>query len=83
MERVLQLKYTTWNVRGLQEKEKDTDKTLNENNTTISIFTESKKKLQGTKEIEDYAIFLQWSKQIHQKSIGVTISIHKLISNRT
>ena len=32
-EKVLGFKYTTWNVRGLGEKEEELEKTLNENNT--------------------------------------------------
>ena len=32
-------------------KEKELDKTLNEKNIKISVITESKKKLKGTKEI--------------------------------
>jgi hypothetical protein len=40
--------------RGLGEKEEELDKILNENNIKISVITESKKKLQGTKETEHF-----------------------------
>jgi len=50
VKKVLRFKYATWNIRGLGEKEEELDKILNENNIKISVITESKKKLQGTKE---------------------------------
>jgi len=40
--KVLGFKYATWNVRGLGENENELDKTLNENNTTFLVITESK-----------------------------------------
>jgi hypothetical protein len=46
VERVSWLKYATWNIRGLGEKEEELDKILNENNIEVSVITESKKKLQ-------------------------------------
>jgi hypothetical protein len=48
--------YVTWNIRGLGEKEEEEelDKILNENNIKISVVTERKRKLQGTKETELY-----------------------------
>jgi len=51
VKKVLRFKYATWNIRGLGEKEEELDKILNENNIKISVITESKKKLQGTKYI--------------------------------
>jgi len=50
VKKVLRFKYATWNIRGLGEKEEELDKILNENNMKIAVITESKKKLQGTKE---------------------------------
>jgi hypothetical protein len=55
VKKVLQFKRATWNIRGLGEKE-ELDKFLNENNIQISVITESKKKLQGTKETEHYTV---------------------------
>ena len=49
MRKVSRFKLATWNIRGLGEKEEELDKTLNENNIKISVITESKRKLQGTK----------------------------------
>jgi len=59
---VLRFKYATWNIRGLGEKEEELDKILNENNIKLSVITESKKKLQGTKETTLHR-YLQWSRQ--------------------
>ena len=66
MEKVSRFKYATWNIRGIGEKEEELDKILNENNIKISVITESKKKLQGTKETDGY---LQWSGQTHQRAV--------------
>jgi hypothetical protein len=52
--KVLRFKYATWNITGLGEKE--LDKILKENNIKITVITESKKKLQGTKETVHYTI---------------------------
>jgi hypothetical protein len=53
---VSRFKHATWNIRGLAGKEEELDKILNENNTKISVITETKKKLQGTKETEHYTV---------------------------
>jgi len=66
VEKVSRFKYATWNIRGIGEKEEELDKILNENNIKISVITESKKKLQGTKETDGY---LQWSGQTHQRAV--------------
>jgi hypothetical protein len=52
VKKVSRFKYATWNTGGLGEKEEELDKILHYNNITISVITESKKKLQGTKEPE-------------------------------
>jgi hypothetical protein len=75
-------KYTAWNIRGLGEKEEELDKILDENNITISVITESKKKLQGTKEIEHYTVIYSGVDRNIRGQSGVTIWIHKSISNK-
>ena len=45
LKKVSLFKYATWNIRGLGEKEEESDKTLSKNNIKISVITESKKKL--------------------------------------
>jgi hypothetical protein len=82
MKKVLRLKYATWNVRGLGEKEKELDKTLNENNIKISVITEIRKKLQGTKETENYMVICSEVNRHTRGQSGVTIWVHKSISNK-
>jgi len=82
--KVLRFKYATWNIRGLGEKEEELDKILNKNNIKIAVITESKKKLQGTKENEHYTdtvIYSGVDRHIRGQS-GVMIWIHKSISNK-
>ena len=55
LRRVLQTKYATRNIRGLGEKDEELDKNLNEN-IIISVITESTKKLQGTKETDNFTV---------------------------
>jgi hypothetical protein len=55
MKKVSWFKYATWNIRWLGEKEEELDKSLNENNIKIPVITESKNKLQGSKETENYS----------------------------
>jgi len=57
VEKVLRFKYETWNITGLGEKEEELDKFLNENNINMSVITESKKKLQRTKDTEHYTVW--------------------------
>jgi hypothetical protein len=75
-------KYTTWNIRGLGEKEEELDKILDENNVTISVITESKKKLQGTKETEHYTVIYSGVDRHIRGQSGVMIWNYKSISNR-
>jgi len=56
MTKVLRFKYATWNVRGLGENEEELDKTLNENHIKISVITERRNKLWGTKGTENYTV---------------------------
>jgi len=56
VKKVSQVKYATWNIRGLGEKEEELNKILNENNIKITVITERKKKLQGIKETEHYMV---------------------------
>jgi len=82
VEKVLRFKYATWNIRGLEEKEEELDKTLNENNIKISVITESKKELQGTKETKHYTVIYSGVDRHTTGQSGVIIWIHKSISNK-
>jgi len=82
VEKVLRFKYATWNIRGLGEKEEELDKILNENNIKISVITESKKKLQGTKKTEHYTVNYSGVDRQTRGQSGVMIWIHKSIPNK-
>ena len=82
MKKVLRFKYATWNIRGLGEKEEELDKILNENNIILSVITESKKKLQGTKEAEHYKVIYSGADRHVRGQSGVMVWIHKSISNK-
>jgi hypothetical protein len=62
MRKISWLKYATWNIWGLGEKEEKLDKTLKENNIKISIITESKEKLQGIKETDNCTVIYSGAK---------------------
>ena len=82
VKRVSRFKCATWNIRGLGEKEEELDETLNENNIKISVITESKKKLQGTKMTEHYTVIYSGVDRHIRGQSGVMIWIHKSISNK-
>jgi len=82
VKKVSRFKYATWNVRGLGEKEEELDKILNENDIKISVITEGKKKLQGTKETEHYTVIYSGVDRHIRGQSGVMIWIHKSISNK-
>lgn len=48
------LKIGTWNVRSLMNKEEELVQELKKKNINLAIITETKKKLQGTKEVGEY-----------------------------
>jgi len=81
LKKVSRFKYTTWNIRGLGEKEEELNKILNENNIKISVITESKKKLQGTKETEHYMVIYSGVDRHVRGQSGVMIWLPKSISN--
>ena len=76
------MKYATWNIRGLGEKEEELDKILSENNIKVSVITESEKKLQGTKGTEHYTVIYSGVDRHTRGQSGVMIWIHKSISNK-
>ena len=66
----------------MKEKEEELDKILKENNIKISVITESKKKLHGTKETEHYTVIYGGVGRHTRGQSGVMIWIHKSISNK-
>ena len=76
------MKSAAGNVRELGEKEKELDKILNENNIRISVITEIKKKLQGTKKAENYTVIYSEVNRYTRGQSGVMIRVHISISNK-
>jgi exonuclease III len=58
------------------------DKILNENNIKLSVITESKKNLHGTKETKHYMLIYSGVDRHTKGQSGVMIWIHKSISNK-
>jgi len=82
MRKVLWFKYVTCNVRGLGGKEEELDKTLNESNIKISAIMESKKKLQGTEETENYIVIYSGVNRYTRGQLGVMMWTSKSIPNK-
>jgi hypothetical protein len=58
-------------------------KGLKENNIKMSVITESKQKLQGTKAIENYTVIYKGVNRYTRDQARVMICIHKSKSNKT
>jgi hypothetical protein len=76
------VKSATWNASGLGEKEEELDKTSNKNNIRISVITEIKKELQGTKETENYMVIYGEVNRYTIGKSGVMMWVHKSVSNK-
>jgi len=83
VEKVSWFKYATRNIRGLGEKEEELDKILNEISIKVSVITESKKKLQGTKVTQHHMVIYSAADRHTRGQSGVMVWIHKWISNKT
>ena len=81
MKKVSRFRYATWNIQELGQKE-ELGNTLNENNIKITVITEIKKKLQGTKETEHYTVIYSGVDTHIRGQSGVMIWIYTSISNR-
>jgi hypothetical protein len=55
---------------------------LNKIHIQISVITESKNKLQGTKETEHYTVTYSGVERHTRGQLGVMLLVHKLISNK-
>jgi hypothetical protein len=79
IKKVSLLKYAAWNVRELAGKEGELVKILNNIHLQISVITESKKKLQGTKETEHYTVIYSGVQRLTRGHSGVMIWVHMSI----
>lgn len=75
------LKLSTWNVQGIAHKEEQLDDILAKKGISVAIISESKKKLQGTKETQNYIQFYSGVEQSCRAKAGVMMFISKKIKN--
>jgi hypothetical protein len=80
MKKTSRFKHATLNIKGLGEKEEELDKTLNENNITISVIMGGGGgELQDTKDTEKCTVMYNGINRYTGGQSGVIIWIHKSI----
>lgn len=77
-----QLKIATWNVRGIAQKEIELTKIFEKMNINLAVITETKKKLKGSKYVENYAMFYSGVDQRERAAKGVSIFIDRKWESR-
>ena len=65
----------TWNVRGLSTKESELVRLLKESSVNITVVTETRKKLRGTKDIDGFVMIYSCVQTIKRASCGVAILV--------
>ncbi len=76
------LKLGIWNVRALSNKEAELEQELDKAGIDIAAITETKKKLQGSSELQNYIMIYCGVSQQQRASAGVSIWIRKSLKNR-
>jgi hypothetical protein len=76
------VKYATWNVRSVIHKEEELDTTFKEQNIDTAVTTETKKKLQGTKETQNYTLIYSGINAKTHAQAGAIIWIHNSLRNK-
>ena len=71
------LNVATWNVQGLGNNETELNNILKEYKINIATITETKKKLKGTKELEDYVMLHSGVDQTRRACCGVAVLIDR------
>lgn len=72
-----ELKLGVWNVRGICHKEEELQKELKQADIDIAIIPETKKKLKGSVELEDYIMLYSGVPQNKRASAGIAILLKK------
>jgi exonuclease III len=76
------LKLATWNVRGLENKEHELTRELKKKHiNNIAVVSETKKKMKGTKEIDDYTFIYSGVEQTERARKGIAIMTDKKWKN--
>lgn len=71
-----QLRIASWNVRGLVNKEREVEIELKRQNIDIAILPETKKKLKGSKDLEDYILLYSGVPMEKRAASGIAIMLH-------
>lgn len=69
------MKIGVWNVRGLYGKEKLLQEELNKADIDIAVIPETKKKLKGSQELEDYILLYSGVPANKRAAAGIAIMI--------
>jgi hypothetical protein len=77
------LKVTNWNVRGIGAKETELDKECKEKKINSAVITETKKKLKGREDLENYVMIYSGVEQKKRVSYGVAIFVNEKWKNKT
>ena len=72
----------TWNVRGLSIKESELVRLLKKRSVNITLVTETKKKLRGTKDMKDFVMIYSGDLAIKRESCGVAILVDNKWKNK-
>lgn len=75
-------KTATWNVRGISGKENELAKIFEKMNVNLAVVTETKKKLKGSKYVENYAMFYSGVDQQERAAKGVAIFVDRKWESR-
>jgi exonuclease III len=71
------LHFATWNVQGISYKEDQLDDILAKNCIKIAAISESKRKLKGSKETNNYIKIYSGVKTTERANSVVTLKVHK------
>ena len=71
------LKFATWNVQGISHKEDQLDDILAKKGISIAVISETKKKLKGSKETQNYLQFYSGVDSKTRAKAGIMIMLQK------
>lgn len=76
------LRVATWNVRGMAMKEEEFDRVMKATRIDFAAAPETKKKLQGSKYVDDYVMLHSGVKQKERACKGIALFIAKRWENK-
>jgi exonuclease III len=75
------LKFATWNVQGIAHKEEQLDDILAKKGISVAVISETKKKLQGTRETRNFLQFYCGVEREVWARAGIMLMIHKCLKS--